>query len=97
MISMIRTHAACLPRKGSALTLVYRALIGLLIFGLSFEPVLLQAQTRRAKDEAGEKRERPNRRRSRIDAFSFPDAGKGGEQGSPSDAETGVLRIGKAA
>ncbi len=54
---------------GRLTTLACRCIVGLLVFVFAFEPILLYAQPRRRQAER-EKKEKPKRRRSDIEAFS---------------------------
>ncbi len=79
----------------SAGVLACRCLIGLLVSVLLFEPILLSAQSRR--QDKRDRKEKPKRRRSDIDAFSKQETTLEEEQAGTSEPQVKIGRLSKAA
>ena len=85
-------------RKRGAANLAFRLLISLIVFGLVAEPLVLHAQSRRRRqDERETPKKQQKRPRSYIDAFSLPESESDQQRRTPTQIETEVVRIGKAA
>ena len=96
MITTLWNPRMAYPQKGGVKALACRLLVGLLVFGFLFEPLLLHAQTRRRQEDR-QREEKPKRRRSNVDAFSRSETGleeKG--MGTP-QIQVDIGRLSKAA
>ncbi len=96
MITTLWNPRMAHPQKGGVKALACRLLVGLLVFGFLFEPILLHAQTRRRQEDR-QREEKPKRRRSDVDAFSRSETGLEEEGMGTPQVQVDIGRLSKAA